>query len=98
KLNALPLLCDARAGLEALAAAEWVIDERYRTKAEKLHAEWDAEVTKLYALDHRPPAQSAVIGAVNAASEARDVVVCAAGSMPGELHKLWRVRDAKGYG
>ena len=97
KLNALPLLCDARAGLEALAAAEWVIDERYRTKAEKLHAEWDAEVTKLYGLDHTPPAQSAVIGAVNAASGPRDVVVCAAGSLPGELHTLWRTRDPKGY-
>jgi 3D-(3,5/4)-trihydroxycyclohexane-1,2-dione acylhydrolase (decyclizing) len=97
KLNALPLLCDARAGLEALAAAEWVIDERYRTKAEKLHAEWETEVAKLYALDHRPVAQSAVIGAVNAASEPRDVVVSAAGSLPGELHKLWRARDPKGY-
>jgi 3D-(3,5/4)-trihydroxycyclohexane-1,2-dione acylhydrolase (decyclizing) len=75
-----------------------VIDERYRTKAEKLHAEWDAEVTKQYAIDHAPPAQSAVIGAVNEASEPRDVVVCAAGSMPGDLHKLWRARDPKGYG
>jgi len=83
--------------LEALAGAEWVIDERYRTKAEKLHAEWDAEVTKLYAADHTPPAQSAVIGAVNAAAGPRDVVVCAAGSMPGDLHKLWRTRDPKGY-
>jgi 3D-(3,5/4)-trihydroxycyclohexane-1,2-dione acylhydrolase (decyclizing) len=97
KLNAIPLLCDARAGLEALAAAEWVIDERYRTKAEKLHAEWDAEVTRLYTLDQKPPAQSAVIGAVNAASEPRDVVVAAAGSLPGDLHKLWRTRDPKGY-
>ena len=97
KLSGLPLVCDARAGLEALAAAEWVIDERYRTKAEKVHAEWDAEVTKLYAIDQRPPAQSAVIGAVNAASGPRDVVVGAAGSLPGDLHKLWRTRDPKGY-
>jgi len=97
KLDGLPLLCDARAGLEALAAAEWVVDERYRTKAEKLHAEWDQEVTRLYGLDHTPPAQSAVIGAVNAASEPRDVVVSAAGSMPGELHTLWRTREPKGY-
>ena len=97
KLNALPLLCDARAGLEGLAAAEWAIDERYRTKAEKLHVEWDAEVTRLYALEGTPPAQSAVIGAVNEASGPRDVVVCAAGSMPGDLHKLWRTRDPKGY-
>ena len=98
KLNALPLLCDARAGLEALTAAEWVIDERYRTKAEKLHVEWDAEVTRLYTLGHTPlPAQSEVIGAVNEASGPRDVVVCAAGSLPGDLHKLWRTRDPKGY-
>jgi len=97
KLNALPLLCDARAGLEGLAAAEWAIDERYRTKAEKLHVEWDAEVARLYALEGTPPAQSAVIGAVNEASGPRDVVVCAAGSMPGDLHKLWRTRDPKGY-
>ena len=97
KLSALPLVCDARTGLELLTAAEWVIDERYRTKAERLHTEWDAEVTRLYALDQMPPAQSAVIGAVNAASEPHDVVVSAAGSMPGDLHKLWRTRDPKGY-
>ncbi|HLZ48906.1 MAG TPA: thiamine pyrophosphate-dependent enzyme, partial [Candidatus Limnocylindria bacterium] len=97
KLNALPLLCDARAGLEALNAAEWTVDERYRAKAEKLHGEWGAEVTRLYAADGTPPAQSAVIGAVNAAAGPSDVVVCAAGSMPGDLHKLWRTRDPKGY-
>ncbi len=51
-----------------------------------------------YALGHGPlPAQSEVIGAVNAASRPQDVVVCAAGSMPGDLHKLWRTRDPKGY-
>ena len=38
-----------------------------------------------------------MIGAVNAVSRPRDVVVCAAGSMPGDLHKLWRTRDPKGY-
>ena len=41
--------------------------------------------------------QNAVIGAVNELSDPRDVVVCAAGSMPGDLHKLWRTRDPKGY-
>uniref|UniRef100_UPI0034DF3DA8 thiamine pyrophosphate-dependent enzyme n=1 Tax=Modestobacter sp. I12A-02662 TaxID=1730496 RepID=UPI0034DF3DA8 len=38
-----------------------------------------------------------VIGLVNEVSDPRDVVVCAAGSMPGDLHKMWRVRDRKGY-
>jgi 3D-(3,5/4)-trihydroxycyclohexane-1,2-dione acylhydrolase (decyclizing) len=41
--------------------------------------------------------QAEVIGMVNELSDPRDVVVCAAGSMPGDLHKLWRTRDAKGY-
>src|SRR5947208_1817875 len=60
--------------------------------------EWDEEVTRLYALGHGPlPAQSEVIGAVNDAAAPTDVVVCAAGSMPGDLHKLWRTRDPKGY-
>ena len=55
-------------------------------------------MTRLYTLGHSPlPAQSEVIGAVNEASVATDVVVCAAGSMPGDLHKLWRTRDPKGY-
>jgi 3D-(3,5/4)-trihydroxycyclohexane-1,2-dione acylhydrolase (decyclizing) len=49
-------------------------------------------------LGHGPrPAQSEVIGAVNEVSGPRDVVLCAAGSMPGDLHKLWRTRDPKGY-
>ena len=49
-------------------------------------------------LGHGPlPAQSEVIGVVNRVSGPRDVVVCAAGSMPGDLHKLWRTRDPKGY-
>ena len=49
-------------------------------------------------MGHSPlPAQSEVIGIVNSVSRPRDVVVCAAGSMPGDLHKLWRTRDPKGY-
>ena len=44
-----------------------------------------------------PPTQNQVLGAVNELSDPRDVVVCAAGSMPGDLHKLWQVRDAHGY-
>src|SRR5439155_1040080 len=63
-----------------------------------LRADWDREVSRLYNLGHTPlPAQSEVLGAVNDLSAPRDVVVCAAGSMPGDLHKLWRTRDAKGY-
>jgi len=95
----LALVGDARATLERLAdlLAGWSVDDAYRAEAARLNREWDAEVSRLYTLEHDPPAQSAVIGAVNDAARAQDVVVCAAGSMPGDLHKLWRTRDPKGY-
>src|SRR5262249_53284549 len=70
----------------------------YRDKIAQLNRDWNDEVERLYTLGHGPlPAQSEVIGAVNSASAPQDVVVCAAGAMPGDLHKLWRTRDPKGY-
>jgi 3D-(3,5/4)-trihydroxycyclohexane-1,2-dione acylhydrolase (decyclizing) len=96
----LRLVGDAQATLEALweALAGYEVSSEYREQNARLNEEWDHEVGRLYALDHGPlPAQSEVIGAVNSFSEAGDVVVCAAGSMPGDLHKLWRTRDLKGY-
>jgi 3D-(3,5/4)-trihydroxycyclohexane-1,2-dione acylhydrolase (decyclizing) len=94
-----PLVGDARSTLEHLAAAleGHEVDPDYREECARLSREWDEEVTRLYALDEEPPAQSAVIGAVNDSARPQDVVVCAAGSMPGDLHKLWRTRDPKGY-
>jgi 3D-(3,5/4)-trihydroxycyclohexane-1,2-dione acylhydrolase (decyclizing) len=100
KLAGLPLVGDARATLERLAELleGHAVDEAYREEAAALARDWDAEVTRLYRLGHGPlPAQSEVIGAVNDAAGPADVVVCAAGSMPGDLHKLWRTRDPKGY-
>jgi 3D-(3,5/4)-trihydroxycyclohexane-1,2-dione acylhydrolase (decyclizing) len=100
KLGALSLVGDARATLERLTGLleGYFVDRDYREETARLNREWDAEVTRLYELGHAPlPAQSEVIGAVNAASEPTDVVVCAAGAMPGDLHKLWRTRDPKGY-
>ena len=100
KLAGVALVGDARATLERLAEllADWTVDDAYREQAARLNAEWNEEVSRLYALGHSPlPAQSEVIGAVNDASAPGDVVVCAAGSMPGDLHKLWRTRDPKGY-
>jgi 3D-(3,5/4)-trihydroxycyclohexane-1,2-dione acylhydrolase (decyclizing) len=99
KHGGLALVGDARATLEWLRAAleGWAVDDAYREGAARLNRDWDAEVARLYAIEHDPPAQSAVIGAVNDASRPQDVVVCAAGAMPGDLHKLWRTRDPKGY-
>jgi len=99
KLGGLALVGDARAGLEALAEAlaGHRVDAAHTELAARLNREWDAEVERLYAGEDGPPTQAQVIGAVNDAAEPRDVVVCAAGSMPGDLHKLWRTRDPKGY-
>ncbi len=100
KLVGLALIGDARATLEALNERlhGWTVDASYKRSCEQLRAEWDKEVSRLYNLGHGPlPAQSEVLGAVNELSGPRDVVVCAAGSMPGDLHKLWRTRDVKGY-
>ncbi len=96
----LALVGDARATLQALdqRLEGWSVDSAYRELISRLRAEWDEEVNRLYHLGHGPlPAQSEVIGAVNELSGPLDVVVCAAGSMPGDLHKLWRTRDPKGY-
>jgi len=91
---------DARAALEALAREleGWSVDAGYREEAERLVREWEAEVDRLVRLGHAPlPAQSEVIGAVNDAIAPDGVVINAAGSMPGDLVKLWRTRDPQGY-
>jgi 3D-(3,5/4)-trihydroxycyclohexane-1,2-dione acylhydrolase (decyclizing) len=100
KQTGVPLIADARLGLEALgeALAGWSADPDHSDRARTLAADWDETVERAYTLRHGPlPAQSEVIGVVNRVSDPHDVVVCAAGSMPGDLHKLWRTRDPKGY-
>ena len=100
KLGAVDVVGDARAALTRLAAAMagWRVAPAYRAEATERARGWDKVVEQAYHLGNAPlPSQSEVIGAVNAASQPRDVVVCAAGSMPGDLHKLWRTRDSKGY-
>ncbi|MFL6043497.1 MAG: 3D-(3,5/4)-trihydroxycyclohexane-1,2-dione acylhydrolase (decyclizing) [Propionibacteriaceae bacterium] len=96
---------DARESLAALLPLldGYRVDEDYVKKYTDLDAAWDETVQKVY-LPATPNAgadglltQNEVIGMVNELSDARDVVVCAAGSMPGDLHKLWRTRDPKGY-
>jgi len=86
----LPLVADAKVGLGALQP---LVDTYFETPPN----DWDATVERAYTTRHDPPAQTEVIGVVNRVAGPRDVVVCAAGSMPGDLHKLWRTRDPKGY-
>ncbi|NUT43183.1 MAG: 3D-(3,5/4)-trihydroxycyclohexane-1,2-dione acylhydrolase (decyclizing) [Thermoactinospora sp.] len=100
KLTGLPLVADARAGLAdlTLACEGWSTSETYRSRVGELNRAWNAAVDAAYALDSSPVLpQPAVIGAVNAAAGDDGVVVCAAGSMPGDLHKLWRPSGPGSY-
>ncbi len=100
KHAALPLVADARVALHELAESlrGYQVDAEYRSRIDRFRSQWEQEVDRIYHLKHGPPiSQGEVIGVVNEVSEPRDVVVCAAGSLPGDLHKLWRTRDPKGY-
>ena len=100
KHAALPLVGDARATLSFLVEAlnGFQIDTDYAQEIENHNKFWLDEVNRIYDLGHSPqPSQGEVIGAVNRFSDDKDVVVCAAGSMPGDLHKLWQTIDPKGF-
>jgi 3D-(3,5/4)-trihydroxycyclohexane-1,2-dione acylhydrolase (decyclizing) len=100
KHTALPLIGDARATLEELLAllGSFRTEATYQARAEQYNKAWDAEVHRIYNLEHEPMlSQGEVIGMVNTFSQPTDVVLCAAGSLPGDLHKLWRTRDPRGY-
>jgi 3D-(3,5/4)-trihydroxycyclohexane-1,2-dione acylhydrolase (decyclizing) len=107
KQAGLSVVADARESLTALAEAldDYSVGEEYRAEQARLWQEWDAQVDAVY---HPPGSvtdglaegtltQGEVLGLVNEMSDPRDVVLCAAGSMPGDLHKLWRVRERKAY-
>ena len=100
KHAALPLVGDARTTLSFLVDAlnGFQIDTDYAQEIENHNKFWLDEVNRIYDLGHSPqPSQGEVIGAVNRFSDDKDVVVCAAGSMPGDLHKLWQTSDPKGF-
>jgi len=100
KHAALPLTGDARATLEELhnAVSGYTVEQSYRQKIAHFCADWEKEVDRIYGLGKEPPiSQGEVIGVVNAAVEAGDTMVCSAGSLPGDLHKLWRTKKPGGY-
>jgi 3D-(3,5/4)-trihydroxycyclohexane-1,2-dione acylhydrolase (decyclizing) len=100
KASAIPLVADARVALEKLAEGlpEFRVSDAYTAQAENLKSEWEAEVDRLFNLNNPGrPAQSEVIGAMWESSGPRDVLLSAAGSHPGDLHKLWRTRTPNGY-
>ncbi|MFC9428105.1 3D-(3,5/4)-trihydroxycyclohexane-1,2-dione acylhydrolase (decyclizing) [Streptomyces sp. NPDC056987] len=100
KHSAEPLVADARLGLQALERelAGWGTDDAYRQRVAELAGEWRRTAEECLSADHGPlPAQTAILGALRRSLDDRDVVINAAGSLPGDLQMLWRARDPKAY-
>jgi 3D-(3,5/4)-trihydroxycyclohexane-1,2-dione acylhydrolase (decyclizing) len=100
KVSAIPVVADARAALDRLTAAlaGYRVEEAYSMAICGQKQAWEAEVDRLFHLGLEPrPAQSEVIGAMWEASGPRDILLSAAGSHPGDLHKLWRTRTPNSY-
>lgn len=96
----LPVIADAREAIVELAEAlqGFTVSQDFAQRIAEEKAAWDAEVDKSFAPSGLElPGQPEIIGAVQASTSEKDVIVQAAGSLPGDLHKLWRVRDALGY-
>lgn len=100
KLSALAIVADARTSIDELVTQlkGWRVSKEFERECRGLSLRWNETVEAAYHLNHEPlPSQSEVVGAVEESSDDTDVVVAAAGSLPGDLHKLWRARDPKGY-
>ena len=98
--SAIPVVADARESIVELseALASYSVSSEFRSHYTLEKSTWDAMVDQAFEDQQRDlPGQPEIIGAVQQASDPRDVVICAAGSLPGDLHKLWRVRDELGY-
>jgi 3D-(3,5/4)-trihydroxycyclohexane-1,2-dione acylhydrolase (decyclizing) len=102
KHSGVAVTADALCTLEALTAAlqtsGWSAPQTHRVRAAELARTWQDTVTAAYSARHSPlPAQAEVIGVVNEAAGDSGIVLTAAGSMPGDLHKLWRTGYAGSY-
>ncbi len=100
KHAALPLTGDARLTITELqqALGNFAVEESYRAQSHDFRARWENEVDRIYGIHQAPPiTQGEVIGIVNNFTRPSDIVVCAAGSLPGDLHKLWRTRQPGSY-
>jgi 3D-(3,5/4)-trihydroxycyclohexane-1,2-dione acylhydrolase (decyclizing) len=103
KQSGLPVVADARVALEQLRSAltGWRVDAEWERQAREEAAAWVEEVRRVLSLDgdHAgPPSQAQIIREINDAAGETGVVVNAAGSAPGDLHKLWVARDPAGKG
>lgn len=95
------LTCDAKEGLSALSdvLSSYQTDQQYQQHIKEKKDEWDVlyvQITKSTDYSNKPT-DAQVLATVNDAIDDKDIVVCAAGGLPGELHKLWRSKDIVGY-
>ena len=100
KHHGLAVVGDARATLAELGdlLAGYAVDPAYRAEAKRLHDEWDVEVQRIYDIRLAPlPSQGELIGVINELSGPDAILLNAAGSMPGDLHKLWRATHSKNF-
>jgi len=100
KHAAIALTGDARVTIQELQRAVngYQAEEGHQTKTSTFRAAWEQEVDRIHCIRKDPPiTQGEVIGIVNHFTEPSDIMICAAGSMPGDLHKLWRTRQPGGY-
>jgi 3D-(3,5/4)-trihydroxycyclohexane-1,2-dione acylhydrolase (decyclizing) len=100
KQSALPLTSDAKVCLEEITdlLEGYKVRDEYRQAAAKANISWEKQVDEFFKVSGSlPVTQAEVVGAVSGFAGPRDVVLCAAGSLPGDLHKLWRTTDPKGF-
>lgn len=100
KQSALAITGDAKVILEELIEKldSYHMDKGHQNRVADYNKSWDNKVTLAYQVDDKAiPSQAEVIGAVNTFTDPEDVVLCASGSAPGDLHKLWRTRNSKGF-
>ena len=99
KHQALALVGDARATLDEWLPlmAGWGTPAEYRERIAREQAGWATETERICASTGTCMSQAEVIRVLNEFTGPRDVIVNAAGSLPGDLHKLWRARDPKQY-
>ena len=102
KYAALALVADAKASLQSISSAlgNYQTSENYQKNYQSWNKKWDAEVSRIYKeanATHPPIDQAVVIDSVNQFMQKDDIMICAAGSLPGDLHKLWRATSEQNF-
>jgi len=100
KNSGIPLQGDARDTLKILfeKLKDFKTEKKYTDKIRNYNKEWDSIVEIAYKpIDKKNPVQCEYVGALNKFIDDKDVLICASGSLPGDLHKLWRTKNSKGF-